>query len=285
MIWTPGITTNSPNDDLSEGTKTQLTALYYTIWVATTDTTSQVAERLATFRWNNFRFRSRPHMVLSEGLAFWSSYLARLYITRARYLKACQNYEQVVAAVEEHHTANNTDEVPIEFVAAQFAYEDHIRLELETFYVMSQLLLERIATTFTFFFACRTQGWRKGSKHHRLTETFNTLSASISRGNAPPERLHFLMKELVRRIVSFRNIHIEHPSSPLAGTRHWPSRESSRDGTTYLSVEAYSADSVPLIKTENPSELILLIEEYIDRLLTYFDTYRAASIFGSQDNQ
>jgi len=67
----------------------------------------------------------------------------------------------------------------------------------------------------------------------------------------------------------------------------WTSTQTLADGTSYISASAVSAASDTLHasvaqQTENPADIIALVEEYMGEILTYFDTYRHASIFGPE---
>jgi hypothetical protein len=247
---------------------------------------SNAAQRIIQFRWHHFEFRSRQHLVMSEGLGYWSSYLARLYITRDRYTQACHDFDEITATVNEQ-TKQGGGSINSVYVAAQYGQEDRIRLEIETFYVAAKLLLERIAITFHFFYG--RPGPERGSAHTFLFRHFETLSLNIAhRPNAAP-RLFELMGHLYERVVRFRNIHIEHPSHPTVGVRQWIVRRTATDGTEYISMSYVTDDStVNTIQslvaghTENPTDIIELLEEYIGEMLMYFDTYRHASIFAPQ---
>jgi hypothetical protein len=248
---------------------------------------TNAAQRIIQFRWHHFEFGSRPHLVMSEGLGYWSSYLARLYITRDRYTQACHDFDEITATVNER-TKQGGGSINSVYVAAQYGHEDRIRLEIETFYVAAKLLLERIAITFHFFFYGRPIPER-GSAHTFLLRHFERLSLDIThRPNAVP-RLLELMTHLDVRVVKFRNIHIEHPSQPTVGVRQWTTRRTAADGTEYISMSYVTDDStvnsiqsVVAGHTENPTGIIALVEEYIGEMLMYFDTYRHASIFAPQ---
>ena len=281
MAKTPEAESHPPDDVFSDSTKTLMTAIYLAAWEFTAGTTSQTAERLVASRWAHFRTGSRIHIVMSEGLAFWASYLARLYITRGRYMTACREFTEFRAANHGEHADNMAERM-----IRQFGHEDRIRLEIESFYVSTKLLLERIAITFGFFFDHPTK--RTGSAHHFLTEKIKTWSAAITRGQKTPRRLCELMKELQTRVVSFRNLHIEHPSHPTVGVRQWTSTQTLADGTSYISVSVVSdvsgtLQSTVTRQTKNPADIIALVEEYIVEMLRYFDTYRNASIFRTEE--
>lgn len=280
MAETPETDLHPSDGVFSEDTKTRMTAMYLAVWEFTTGTTSEVAERLVASRWAHFRTGSRIHIVMSEGLAFCASYLARLYITRDRYTTACREFTEFRAANHGEHADNVAEQM-----IGQFGHEDRIRLEIESFYVAAKLLLERIAVTFGFFFNRPIRS--KGSAHTFLCERFKKWSSEITERQKTPPKLYGLMKELSTRVVSFRNIHIEHPSHPTIGVRQWTSTHLSADGTSYISASAVSAASDTLQasvtqQTENPADIIALVEEYIGEMLTYFDTYRLASIFGPE---
>lgn len=277
MAKTPEAESRPPDHAFSEDTKTLMTAMYLAVWEFTAGTTSQMAERLVASRWAHFRTGSRIHIVMSEGLAFWASYLARLYITRDRYMTACREFTEFLAA-SDGERADNVAERMI----GQYGHEDRIRLDIESFYVATKLLLERIAVTFGFFFKRPIP--TKGSAHTALGKHFEKWSSQITEGQKTPSKLYGLMKQLSTRVVSFRNIHIEHPSHPTIGVRQWTSTQTLADGTSYIAASAVSGASDTLQsfvtqQTENPADIIALVEEYLGEMLTYFDTYRHASIF------
>ncbi len=281
MTGTSDIEPTRPDGALSEDMKTVMIAIYLAVWEFTAGTTpSEVVKRLVASRWTHFRAGSRIHIVLSEGLAFWASYLARLYITRDRYTIACREFTEFLAAYHGQPADNQSERM-----IGQFGHQDRIRLEIESFYVATKLLLERIVVTFAFFFNRGIP--TNGSAHTFLNEHFKNFSSEITERQKTPSKLHGLMKELSRRVVSFRNIHIEHPSYPTVGVRQWTSRQNLADGTSYISVSAVSAASDTVQssvtqQTENPADIIALVETYIGEMLTYFDTYRHASIFGPE---
>jgi hypothetical protein len=242
-----------------------------------------VSRELQRRHWEYFAAREPLHAVMSEALSVFVAYLARLYLQRTRYATACNVLDdltrQAVAVIRKAQAGSGggfTFDNAMRLMGAQ----QLVSLEVESFYVSAKLLLERIATTFFFFFGRQMPS--TGSAHHFLTAGFKKWSSQITGGQKTPKTLHSLMQELDKRVVTFRNVHIEHPKDPHLGLRNDIHYATSSEGVRYHAVQASSSRTSELVFTDYPDDLIALIENYITELLQYFRDHHARSVLHAE---
>lgn len=147
-----------------------------------------------------------------------------------------------------------------------------LHLDIESFYLIAKNLLDRIADSFAYVF--RGEQWRdKGSTHNMLAKELNGLLARQKLTLTPPE-LRDLIAESRKRIIGHRNEFIEHPGEPRMAHGTLLSSDGRAAIATYLAHPAPSPKEVAKRQkeTEDPFELMALIERYIEAMFTFFET-------------
>jgi hypothetical protein len=225
------------------------------------------AERLHDFIWTVRETNER----LAKAFVSWTHYHMALYLIASRYDSAARD------AVALATTRSATDGWELYLRGVEGTTRS--QMEIETFYFHTKVLLDRIARTFALYYDKRLES--EGSTHRELAGRFKKLSCQIT-GKKTPKRLNDLMRELDRRVIGFRNEHIEHVNGPelgLGGVLMW-----SPTGEVRMPVRRWTTltNGNPVLRfdanrtTQQPGEIIQLIEEYISEILTFFETYPSA---------
>jgi hypothetical protein len=143
------------------------------------------------------------------------------------------------------------------------------RMAMECFYFQAKLLLERVAHTFGYYFDMRLQGG--GSAHTELAHSLKRQWARRSGARVPRELLAPML-ELDRRVIKFRNDHIEHATGPESEVRSGLQfRPDDADAaSSYFYVVANRPAYPALQELLQPSEVIERIESYLVIVITFF---------------
>ena len=226
------------------------------------------AQAIRDVRWHFYAHRhpeKEDYSRMAGALELWELELARLYRLNVQFAASCTAYNSVKDEIDRQMTLVYLFFAKIEFAKA------HLKADIEIFYITLKQLLDRIALTFMFYFEI-AKDERRGSDHSALTEKFKRFFSRISEKDKTPKPIYGLMRDLDKRIVSFRNDYIEHPDGPdLSLGPVIPQM----DGTLTFGVTGTFSEDQRF--TDHPDELISLVERYIILMLGLFCRYHSSS--------
>jgi hypothetical protein len=147
----------------------------------------------------------------------------------------------------------------------QHALGDELRQEIETFYLFSRILLDRMTQAFT---ATLGEGQHAQTSFHKLIGSIDKYVAG--RELPPVPEVHKeLMRQLEADIVDFRDNQIVHEKSPRG---MWPiGFDSVRHETYLMYTRLYPRESDKEVHGKYPSDLLKTIEEYSGEWLSYLE--------------
>ena len=223
---------------------------------------------------------------LNASFSRWRRYYVFLHVIHSRYdeldrvfLDAMHRQKQAVNRAIEQKVgprAVTTEELQESLRIAGIS--DRLHLEIESFYIFSKILVDRMADTFAFFFGF-TWRWR-GSTHGKLAKEFDSRCKCLGFGEAP--ELQKLMAEVQKRIVQYRTDDIEHVSEPglmHATMFHMTEGKALIAPSVVCPADAEAAGQKYAEKrAEIPGELCPLIDSYAAALLGFFEANMDKSI-------
>jgi hypothetical protein len=152
---------------------------------------------------------SHTATTLAASFERWSTRYEQLQLIASRCATVSH---QFVTAINAHMASGSLGSRPlteaeVTFLNIQRHLTLALHLEIETFYLLAKILLDRIADTFAYAFDFP---WKaKGSTHEKL---FHLLPKIVKdKGlSAPPATLYGLLRETRDLVVTYRDDHIEH---------------------------------------------------------------------------
>lgn len=147
-----------------------------------------------------------------------------------------------------------------------------LHLRIETFYLFAKILLDKLAQSIESYFG---QGQAASlSKHSKLVKNLERFAEQKGLTAVP---LDFLakVKEAEHRIANYRDYHVVHDSSPkvMKGVGF-----STETGETWIMSSrlypSHPSHYEPLPRSESPPVLMILIERYVDELISYLAANR-----------
>ena len=215
--------------------------------------------------------------LLNTSIGAWLRYYGFLQIVRARYQQATVEF---VEAMQRQHEARKSEPsgsrpmTPEELAEMQRTADigNRLHLEIESFHIFANILLDRIASTFRYYF------WKKANWNHRHLMT-NLESICVSRKfQLPDTELLKMPRELDEKIVAYRNTRVEHVEEPrLLFATTWGADKKAKIYPTLLYPTDGEAKSV-----QKPSadidELMALLDRYMIALLNFFEANADQSI-------
>jgi hypothetical protein len=240
-------------------------------------------ERLSQFVQERLRHPdTRVVNLLNGSLGAWQRYFSFLRIIRERYLRATVPYVEGVQAHMQglQSPASGDGQPTVRSLTADEILEAQglgvmaaaIHLDIESFFVFANILLDRVAST------CRYYFWKRADWNHRqLTERFTKICEQRE-FSLPDSELLLIPSKLHAMIVSYRNARVEHVEDPrlLFGTM-WGLDKKARIAPTLLYPaigEAETAQTPP----GDIDEIMRVLELYLCSMLDFFDANAEGSI-------
>lgn len=241
-----------------------------------------VHARLNAFVEARFRHQdTRSVNILNASLHAWGRYYGFLLAIRSRYEQISTRYVQAsrmqFERMKSELGAGQSSPRPLtpgELVGAQRLDEirQTLHLDIESFYVFANILLDRIASTFGYYF------WRKPKWNHwQLVSNIERICAEKPLAIVAPDILT-IPAELQRHVVAYRNTHIEHVEEPrlLFGTA-WGPDNKAKIHPTLLYPEHGDAEALQIF-TGDLDEILGLVSKYIIGMLDFFDANADKSV-------
>jgi hypothetical protein len=238
--------------------------------------------RLHAFIEARLRHRdTRGVNLLNSSLSAWLRYYGFLEIIRSRYEQMSTPYVEAVKLQMERTKADVvigqpssrylTQEELLEMQRlGQVAQRLH--LDIESFYVFANILLDRIASTFRYYF------WRKPQWNHRQLVQRIAKICEEKPLSAVPIDILTIPADLQRHVVNYRNTRIEHVEEPrFQFATMWNSDKKAKIYPTLLYPEQGEVESLQY-STGDINELLALIGRYIIAMLDFFDANAEKSI-------
>ena len=147
-----------------------------------------------------------------------------------------------------------------------------LHLDIESAFVFANILLDRIASTFRYYF------WKRANWSHRqLMESLEAIC--VKRGfQVPNPELLKIPEELDTKIVAYRNKRIEHVEEPLLqfATQWGPDKKARIDPILLYPTEG------EVESAQKPSgdidEIMSLLDRYMIAMLDFFDVNADKSV-------
>jgi hypothetical protein len=220
--------------------------------------------------------------LLNTSLGAWRRYFGFLQIISNRYLEATVPYvegiQREMAAIQAKARGNSQlmaiPCTPEDLAEAQrlAGLAAAIHLDIESFFVFANILLDRVAST------CRYYFWKRADWNHRqLMDSFENISRRKGLRLPDPDLLK-MPCNLHGRIVSYRNTRVEHVEEPrvLFGTM-WGLDKKARIAPSIIypvGDEAKTAQE----PTGDIEEIMALLDQYLTAILDFFEANADKSI-------
>ena len=225
---------------------------------------------------------TRTVNLLNSSLGAWLRYYGCLQEIRRRYEEANVPYME---AVQRELDAVKKDTVepgqPVSREVTQQEWQEmqrttdlgvKLHLEIESFHVFANILLDRIASTFRYYF-----WWKSDWNHWQLTTNLENICKKKSLV-VPSHELLRLPGQLQDKIVSYRNKRVEHVEEPrVQFATSWGPDRKTKIMPTFLYPTAEEAEEHQK-PTEDLDEILALLNAYIVAVLDFFDTNGDKSI-------
>ena len=218
--------------------------------------------------------------LLNTSIGAWLRYYGFLQIVRARYQQATVEF---VEAMQRQYEARKSEPsgsrpvTPEELAEMQRTTEigNRLHLEIESFYIFANILLDRIASTFRFYF------WKKPQWNHRQLTSHMERICTKKQLTVTPNCILQMPADLEKQIVSYRNTRIEHVEEPrLQFATMWNSDKKTKISPIFLYPQPGEAES-----QQNPTgdleEILRLLDSYVVAMLDFFDANADKSILPS----
>jgi len=208
---------------------------------------------------------------LETSVGAWLRRYAQLQIILARYSEHARAYDEAMLELRTAMT-NSGPGTRAMSEADVLAWEsrrdltNRLHLDIETFYMVSKNLLDRIADTFAYCFGVKWTS--RGSTHEKLLRVFGRIVRDHGLTLAPSD-LPDLVRETRDRIIDYRDQHIEHPDAPglTQGTLWHPETGVAIASGVFMT--SPHAGQIAQRNTEDPKTLMTLIEHYMQAVLAF----------------
>jgi len=221
--------------------------------------------------------------LLNTSLGSWLRYRLFLGVIRDRYVKASEvhtrDWQLLLESVEKRSTAGESHSMTGDERKEYDRITQHsmrVHLEIESFYVFANILLDRIASTFRFYL------WRRPEWNHRqLSQNLEKICTKKSLQVPSPDLLK-MPHALEDLIVKYRNTKIEHVDEPrmILGTT-WSPTSRVRIVPIVLYPSPGEAEEVQH-STADLDELLASLDAYMTTMLDFFDANAHKSILPPQ---
>lgn len=243
-----------------------------------------IADRINAFmQARDHREDTKTWNLLNTSFGGWLRYWTFLTVIRDRYVDASEAHTRAWRVLHESIEKGSRADERRPLTPDQREEYDRIarqsvrvHLEIESFYVFANILLDRIASTFRFYF------WRRSNWNHRQLSQ-NLEKICVSKSLHVSSRDFFKMPDkLEGLIVKYRNTRIEHVEEPrlILGTSWSPSSR-----VKIVPMVLYpSADEAEEVQhsTADLDELLEVLGAYMAIMLDLFDANAAKSILPPQ---
>ncbi len=234
-------------------------------------------EKLETFGRNCQKHQDTKTLnILNASLSSWARYFNFLELIMSRHDKAAAIYSERMKKCLDAMKAKGagtwevTQEEQKEMDAVN-AMGKELHLDIESFYVFSNILLDRVASTFRLYF------WNRADWNERQLLT-NFQNVIIGRKLLlTPADLYTRLCVVDKLIVKYRNKRIEHVEEPRLyfGTA-WNQR-----GVMISPMLVYPKEGeaeTEQYTTDNLSEIMININDYLIGMLDFFEANTTRSI-------
>jgi hypothetical protein len=154
---------------------------------------------------------TREVNLLNSSLAAWFRYYDFLIIIRNRYEQVRTPYTEALKMQLEETTETGPRSLTREELVVMqnlLQFTPILHLDIDSFYLFANILLDRIASTFRYYF------WRKPKWNHwQLVQNIARICEKKPLSVVPDDILTIPI-DLQRRIVDYRNRRIEHVEEP-----------------------------------------------------------------------
>jgi len=218
---------------------------------------------------------TRTINLLNSSLGAWLRYYGFLTLIRNRYEEANAPYmdamERQLEAIKKETAETNRPEprfvTPEEWEEMQKTTElgKRLHLEIESFFIFANILLDRIACTVRYYF------WRRSDWNHwQLAANLENICKKKA-FTVPSDDFLRLPGELQEKVVSYRNTRVEHVEEPhLRFATSWGPDKKAKIMPTFL----YPTEK-EVKELQNASgdldELLSLLDTYMVAMLDFFD--------------
>ena len=220
--------------------------------------------------------------VLNGSLHAWHRYYRFLQIIRSRYTEAAVPYVEellrdLARRQEDAGQAGQSAGRPVteQEYAEMMRMADtalQLHLDIESFFVFANILLDRIAST------CRYYFWKRADWNHR--ELMDNLANICSRRplRVPDQGLLRVPSELAAMIVSYRNTRIEHVEEPrFMCVTSWGPDKKPKILPTLLHPKEGETETIQK-PSQDIDEIMLRLDAYMVSMLDFFDANADKSI-------
>ena len=219
--------------------------------------------------------------LLNSALSSWIRYHDFLVIIRDRYEQLSTPY---IEAIIKGFDSVKTEAGPGQSSSRTLTTEEQLEmqrlhqigqvlhLDIESFYVFANILLDRIASTFRYYF------WRKPEWNHRqLMESISKICEKKSL-SVVPDNILGMPADLEQRIVKYRNKLIEHVEEPrIVHATRWDADKKAKIAPSLLFPMDEEEDSFQH-STGDIDEILARVDRYIIAMLDFFDANAEKSI-------
>lgn len=219
------------------------------------------------------RMRYEDNNTFAFGLGQVSRYYKFLSIIYARYAEVSAKYWENTQRQMEMSKVQGSRPIGPELWRLHLEardLQDHLHLELESFFMFGTVLLDRAACFIEWYFGQPSKG--RISSHRRLK---NKLSSYVSeKVLALPEGFEDSIALLEDSLAEFRDKEIVHDRSPRSMHMTW----FNADGETSLSkTKLYPRDGDQQVGGKMPRELMEAVKGYVDQLVALIEINRSKS--------
>ncbi len=239
-----------------------------------------VADRISGFmQARDHRQDTQTWNLLNTTLGGWLRYRTFLGVIRDRYVEVSEAHTRAWQLLRESMAQHSTvgesrsltqDEQKEYDRIAQHSVRVH--LKIESFYIFAKILLDRIASTFGFYFF-RDPKWR----HARLMKDFERVAAR-EKLTGQSDVILKAARHLRDGIGNYRNKRIVHVEEPrLALGTSWSPTSRVKIVPILLYPEPGEAEKAQH-STADLDELLALLDSYMTGMLDFFDANADKSI-------
>jgi uncharacterized protein YfbU (UPF0304 family) len=243
-------------------------------------------ERISDFIEARFRHPDTKTLnILNSSLAAWLRYFRFLEVTRNRYAEISTAYvdavhrqlERTQKEVQQAGAGTSRPVTAEEWEEMQRTAELGIRLhlEIESFYIFANILLDRVASTFRFYF------WKRSDWNHRHVMDNLEKVCTEKPLRVPSKDLLAMPRKLGELIVQYRNKRIEHVEEPrlIFGTAWGPNKKAKiLANILYPTQEEAEKMAQFQQSTGDLDEVLQMLDTYMVAILDLFEANAQKSI-------
>lgn len=213
--------------------------------------------------------------ILNSSLSSWLRYYQFLSVIKGKYEQINAAYmeavhrqmEQMQKKAQEAGAGTSQPVAPEEWEEMQRTAKlgTQLHLEIESFYVFANILLDRIASTFRYYF------WRKaGWSHWQLTANLGTICTKKSLKVTSNDWLK-MPGELQDQIVAYRNTRVEHVDEPrIHFATVWGPDKRAKICPIFLYPSQQEAESQQ-VPSGDLGTILDLLDRYMTAMVDFFE--------------